>query len=152
MIGRSAWMLVLLGIATIGVAVGAPIHKARPIAIFINGSQLRVDPAPVFYKHQLVVPVRRIIEALGLDYQRSGTTIVTHAGYKTIALQIGSARASVDGEPILMEIAPVEIKGTLFASLRFFTAALGAQAIFNRKAARVEITDSRIGRSGNGIS
>lgn len=149
---RSEWILATLWIATLGAAAASPIPKAHPIAVFINGSQLRVDPAPRFYKHQLVVPVRRIIEALGLDYQRSGATIVTHAGYKTITLQIGSARASVDGEPILLELAPVDINGTLFAALRFFTAALGAQAIFDRKAARVEITSNQVGRSGNGIT
>jgi hypothetical protein len=128
--------------------VGQPI---RPIAVVINGTTLRVNPPPVFKQYHLLVPVRRIIESLGLDFDREGSRIVTHAGYKTISLTIGSTRAEVDGQPVTLDAPPIEIDGTLYAPLRFFTAALGAQATFSRDTNSVDIVSTLVGRSGNGI-
>lgn len=128
--------------------VGKPI---APIAIVINGAPLSVNPPPRFFKYQLLVPVRRIIAALGLDFDKEGRRIVTHAGYKTIALTIGSRQAEVDGEPVILDAPPVEIKDTLYAPLRFFAAALGAQATYSRQTNSVEIISTLVGRSGNGI-
>ena len=123
-----------------------------PISIVINGMRLPVNPRPRFFRNHLLVPVRRIIETLGLAFDRSGRTITTHAGYKTIVLRIGSASALIDGLPVELEAAPVEIGATLYAPIRFFTAAVGAQAVFNRRNNSVEIVSTLVGRSGNGIS
>jgi len=127
-------------------------RRVLPIAIVINGTRLPFNPPPRFYKNHLLVPVRRIIEALGLAFVRSGRTITTNAGYKTIALRIGSLHATIDGHPIELDAAPVEIANTLYAPLRFFTAAIGAQAVFNRQSESVEIVSTLVGRSGNGIT
>ena len=108
--------------------------RVLPIALLINGSPLPVNPAPINYKARLLVPVRRILTALGLDFAREGSHIVTHVGANTVQISGG-----------------VEIRNTLYAPLRFFTEALGAQAVFNRQTNSVEILSTLIGRSGNGI-
>lgn len=115
----------------------------------LNGTRLAVNPPPRFYRYHLLVPVRRIVEALGLQFQKSGRDVTTYVGAKKITLTIGSARASVDGEPVELDAAPVEIGNALFAPLRFFTAALDAQASFNRQTNSVDIVSSLIGRSGS---
>jgi len=129
----------------------APAKKVRPIAIVINGNQLSLEPPPKVYKGHLLVPVRRIIEALGLDFEPEGKRIVTHAGYKEIALTIGSKRAQIGSDEVELDAAPVEIKYVLYAPLRFFTDALDAQALFNRQTNSVDITSTLVGRSGSGI-
>ncbi|MDQ2871983.1 MAG: copper amine oxidase N-terminal domain-containing protein [Candidatus Eremiobacteraeota bacterium] len=158
MIFRLACTATCLCIAASSLAFAKPPHKAHkaakpivPIAIVINGSPLSVDPPPRRLGNQLLVPVRRIIQALGLDFDREGRRIVTHAGYKTISLSVGSARAEVDGEPVVLDAPTTVIKDTLYAPLRFFTAALGAQATFDRQTNSVEIISTLVGRSGNGI-
>lgn len=130
--------------------VGMHIKRVTPIAIVINGNQLTVNPPPKFYKGHLLVPVRRIIEALGLDFQQTGRHITTHAGYKSISLTIGSKYAEIDGDTVELETAPVEIKYVLYAPLRFFADALDAQATFDRKANTVSIDSSLVGRSASG--
>jgi hypothetical protein len=146
-----------MGIAALptGPAQGAvkAVHKAPPsgpIAIVLNGERLSLPP-PRFYKNYLLVPVRGIIEALGLDFLRDGRNVVTHAGYKLVSLHVGDRTALVDGEPVVMDVAPVEIKDVLYASLRFFTDVLGAQASFDPKARTVTIVAQLIGRTGDGI-
>ena len=124
----------------------------RPIAVILNGTHLSVSPGPRFYRNHLLVPVRRIIEAIGLQFQRSGRDVTTYVGAKQITLTIGRTRALVDGEPVSLDAAPVEIGNTLYAPLRFFTAALDAQANFDRQTNSVEIVSSLVGRSAPGTT
>lgn len=127
-------------------------QKVLPIAVMLNGTKLAVDPAPVLYKTHLLVPVRPILTALGLSFEKDGRTVRTYAGAKTITLTIGSTRAQVDGRAVQLEAAPVEIKNTLYAPLRFFTTALGAQAVYNRQTNSVDIVSTLLGRNGTGIT
>lgn len=154
MIGRLAAAMLCLAIAT-----GASAHKPAkhagkpvlPIAIVINGTKLAVDPPPRFYKDHLLVPVRRIIEALGLDFEIHGKAVRTYAGAKTIVLTIGSTTAQIDDRPVTLDAPPVEIKNVLYAPLRFFTEALDSQATFDRQTNSVEIISTIVGRSGSGM-
>ncbi|HZZ65278.1 MAG TPA: copper amine oxidase N-terminal domain-containing protein [Candidatus Baltobacteraceae bacterium] len=149
----------LCAVAVLGAAHVAPSKsnakhvgkQVLPIAVVLNGTKLSVEPAPTFYKDHLMVPVRRILTSLGLDFEKEGRLVRTHAGAKTITLQIGSATATVDNEPVQLDAAPVEIKNVLYAPLRFFTDALGAQAVFDRQTRSVEIISTLLGRSGNGM-
>jgi hypothetical protein len=147
--------LALAGALLLGLAA-PPKHAPKPtptrLGIAINGERLAIDPPPRMVKGHLLVPVRRIIEALGLDLAQDGKRIVTHVGYKTVTLQLGSRIADVDGDDTMLETAPVEIKGVLYAPLRFFTDVLDAQSSFDRKANVVTIVAQLVGRSGNGIS
>lgn len=131
-------------IAAAAVLAGAapkPHHAARkpvgkqvlPIALILNGDRLAVNPAPINYHGRLLVPVRRILTALGLDFDRRGSTVVTHVGAQTVAVTGG-----------------IEIENTLYAPLRFFTEALKAQAVFNRQTNSVEILSTLVGQSGDG--
>lgn len=152
-------LAVLLCIAVMGAAhppkttVKKPVgQKVLPIAIVLNGTKLEVNPAPVFYQDHLLVPVRRILTALGLSFEKEGRTVRTYAGAKTIALHIGSTVAQVDDQEVQLDAVPVEIKNTLYAPLRFFTGALGAQAVFNRQTNSVDIVSTLMGRSGSGVT
>ncbi len=119
----------------------------RPITVSINAAPLSIDPPPRYVHGRLLVPVRRILEALGLPFDRTGNRITTQISDRTIWLNVGKRVASVNGSPLLLDSPPVELKGVLFAPLRFFTAGLGAQTIYDPKTQNVEITSSLAGRS-----
>lgn len=125
--------------------------RVLPITVVLNGSRLNVNPAPVFHGQHLLVPVRPILSALGLTFEKTGRYVRTYAGAKTIELLIGSKIAQVDNVPVVLDAAPVEIKNVLFAPLRFFAQALQAQAIYSRQTNSVEIVSTLVGRSGTGI-
>jgi hypothetical protein len=108
----------------------------RPIAIVINGNALSLEPPPRFEGNVLFVPVRRTLEALGLPFDRAGNRVTTQIGAKTVTLTIPPA---------------IEIKGVLYAPLRFFTDVLGAQAHFDRRTKTVTIVAQLVGRSSNGL-
>jgi hypothetical protein len=120
------------------------------IAIAVNGDQLPTDPAPRIVGKgggRLVVPVVRIYAALGVTVTRSGTTITASAPGKSIVVRIGSARATIDGQPVMMETPAMTIDGATYVPLRFVAEALGAQATFNARANRVEVVSSLVGRN-----
>lgn len=133
-------------------AVPTPPPGARPIAIVINGDALPLRPPPRFEHGELLVPVRRTIEALGLEFNRRGQVIWTQVGSKTVTLTIGSRVARIDNQPVYLEAPPVEFKDVLYAPLHFFTEVLGAQARFDRRANSVQIIAQLVGRSSDGFT
>ena len=132
----------------------APVKRQQPhpstISIVINGDVLPLQPPARFEKGHLFVPVRRTIEALGLDFNRQGNQITTQVGARTVRLTIGSRVASIDGATTMLDASPMEIKDTLYAPLRFFTDVLGAAAAYDRSKNSVFITAQLVGRSGSG--
>lgn len=137
-------VLALLGAAS-------PPKPPTAISIVINGNVLPLEPPARFESGRLFVPVRRIIEGLGLDFNRSGNRITTQVGARTVEMTIGSRLAHIDGEAVMLDASPLEIKDVLYAPLRFFTDVLGAQATYDRKSRAVNIVAQLVGRSYDGI-
>jgi len=149
---RSLSVLALLACAaTVRAGAAAPPANARPIAVVINGDVLSLKPPPRLQGSLLLVPVRRTIEALGLEFDRRGNSITTQVGAKNVTLTVGSREALIDGRALMLEAAPVEIDNVLYVSLRFFTDVLGAQAHFDRRTNTVTIVAQLVGRSADGL-
>lgn len=150
-------MIVRCTLAALALVLTGAAHKPAParhahvapktIAVFINETPLSIDPPPRYVRGRLLVPVRRILDALGLPFDRAGGSITTQVSDRTIKLRPGSERAYVNGEPFLLESAPVEIKGVLYAPLQFFTRGLGAQARFDPQTRKVQIISQLVGQS-----
>lgn len=146
-------LCVLLAVLTIG-ATTTPSPKPSggpPIAIVINGVRLPVEPPPILYHGELFVPVRRTIEALGLQFIQNGKHIQTQVGAKSVQLTLGSREALVDGQPLELDAAPIEVKYVTYVPLRFFTDVLGASAAFDRAQHTVNIVAQLVGVSANGL-
>ena len=144
----------LAGAASSVAGAAKPPPKREPlessIAIAVNGEELPLDPAPRIVGKgggRLVVPVVRIYSALGIGVSRRGTSITASAPGKQIVLHIGSANATIDGRPVTMETPALTIDGATYVPLRFVAESLGAQATFNRRANRVEVVSSLVGRN-----
>lgn len=150
---RSRWGVLGMLVALLGVTphIAAPSHPPSTISIVINGDVLPLNPPPRWVGGRLFVPVRRTIEALGLDFVRDGRVIATQIGAKSVSLTVGSRAARIDGQNVLLDAAPMEVHDVLYAPLRFFTDVLGAQAAYDRRANSVHIVAELMGRSGAGI-
>ncbi len=125
--------------------------QPKPITVIINGDVLSLDPPPRFEHNVLFVPVRRTIEALGLPFEHSGKHLITQVGSRSVVLTIGSRVAQVNGDQVLLDAPPLDIKNVQYVPLRFFTDVLGAQAHFDRHANTVTIVAQLVGRSGKGM-
>lgn len=139
--------LALAALVPLGAGASAP----APIRIVINGNALPLKPPPRMVGAVLIVPVRRIVDALGLPFSISGKRISTAVGAKVVSLSVGSDIAYVDRTPLHLDAPMKEIDGVLYAPLRLFTDVLGAQATYDRRARTVTIVAQLIGRSGIGV-
>lgn len=146
-------------VAIMGLAfalAAAPVHhapKAKPqpaVGIVINGAPLPLEPRPLLVNGILLVPVQRTIHALGLDFEREGSRMITHVGSKTVTLRDRSRIALVNDERIVLDAPVVLLNDVFYAPLRFFTEVLGAQATFSRRERTVTIVAQLVGRSGEG--
>ena len=108
------------------------------IAIVINGVKLPLQPPPMMVHGELYVPVRRMIEGLGLPFNVQGKQIETQVGARPITLTIGGGGA-------------IEVKDVLYVPLRYFADVLGAQAIYDSHTQTVTIVAQLVGRSASGL-
>jgi hypothetical protein len=123
---------------------------SQTIAIDVNGVELPRDPAPRIVGKgggRLVVPVVKIYSALGIAVRRTGDEIVASAPGKRIVIRVGSARAEIDGQPVMMEAPALRIDNATYVPLRFVADSLGGQVTFNAHAMRVEVVSSLVGRN-----
>jgi hypothetical protein len=138
--------LLLLGLAVVPAVAGA-----APTTILVNGSLLPLQPPPKLENGVLLVPVRRTIEALGLNFDRRGNRVATQAGSKSVVLTVGSRVAEIDGVNVPLGAPVLESGGVLYAPLRFFTDVLGAQATYDKKNNAVTIVAQLVGRNSAGM-
>ncbi|HEY9084521.1 MAG TPA: copper amine oxidase N-terminal domain-containing protein [Candidatus Tyrphobacter sp.] len=140
----------LVATCCIGASPATVPREGPAIAIVINGETLPLEPRPLLDRGILLVPVRRTILALGLDFEQQGSRMITHVGSKTVVLQLDSRTATVDDARVELDAPAVRRNDVFYAPLRFFTDVLGAQARFDRRAHVVTILSQLVGRSGLG--
>ncbi|MDW7673277.1 MAG: phosphodiester glycosidase family protein [Bacillota bacterium] len=91
--------------------------------LFLNGDRIFPDTPPVITGNRTLVPIRVIMEALGasVNWDQATKTVTINKGQDTIKLVIGSNRAEVNGQEMLMDVAP-EVHGhRTMIPIRFIT-------------------------------
>lgn len=119
----------------------------RTIAILINGQPLDSDVPPRIVDGHLLVPLRVVLDALGVPVSRVGGTITGQLPNGKILLGVGNAEASVNGRTVRLDSPAIDIAGTTFVPLRFIGDALGATTSYDGRGAKVEIVSPMIGRN-----
>lgn len=119
----------------------------RTIAVMINGEALEGESPAQVVDGRVLVPVRAVLGALGVGIQRQGERITVRLPTGSAEVTVGSRRAAINGDVIRLDAAVVDIKGITFVPLGFIAAALGAQATYDQRGAKVEIVSAYIGRA-----
>jgi hypothetical protein len=119
----------------------------RTIAILINGQPIESDVAPRIVDGRLLVPLRLVLDALGVPVTRVGGTITGQLPTGKILLGVGNSAATVNGRLVRLDSPAIDIGGTTFVPLRFIGDALGATTSYDGRGARVEIVSPLIGRN-----
>ena len=100
-----------------------------PIEIYLNGTRLESDVAPVLKEDRTFVPVRVIGEALGFAVGYSdGLVTFRHGGLGTeISMTVGDPVAYVDGRRIELPVPTFIEDGRTMAPVRFLSEALDSR-------------------------
>lgn len=127
--------LLKTGILTL--AVGASFGgaaQAQPAAqVYLNGSPLRLQVAPMQQNGRTLVPMRDIFEALGatVNYNSLTQAIAAQKGSTIVRLALNSRNAAVNNVPVTLDTEARTYYGSTFVPLRFVSEALGANVSFN---------------------
>ena len=115
--------------------------KAEGLSVNLNGGQIPLEVPPIMKNDRVLVPLRGIADALGLNTQWYGTTqtIVITGGEKSISLGIGSQRVMVGDTAIEMSVTPILEKDHTYVPVRFVSEAFGAMVDWDNATQTVEI-------------
>lgn len=136
--------LSLKAITLIGAAVATSgLHGTAEAAttVLLNGQPLATSVAPVTISGRTLVPMRDIFEALNATVVWNGVTqeIRAQSDSRSIALQIGSRSAVLNGEQVTLDQPPLLLRGSTFVPLRFVSEALGTQVSWDAASEQVRI-------------
>lgn len=110
----------------------------------INGNEYMLDAPPFIENGRTLVPIRFIAEGFGakVDWIGETKTVIINLESEdiNIVLQIGSKIAIVDGEKIILDVAPKIVNGRTFVPLRFVAETFGAEVLWNGTERKITIT------------
>jgi hypothetical protein len=153
--------LALPSLAPSGVAAQPPAAAERPgaterptrvVSIVVNGEPLETSTPPQVVNRRLLLPLRDVFNALGIAVERDGDKISGRLPSGTIAVELGSSTAYVDGRPVQLDAPVSEIEGTAYVPVRLLTAAMGAQISYDQRGAKIEIVSLYLGRNSGAES
>ena len=101
-----------------------------------------VDLAPFIQHNTTLIPFRTIFEELGYSVQwdKKTKTITSSNQSTTIILKIDSIYAEVNGETMVMSVAPKIVSGRTVVPLRFVSECSGALVSWDQKEKTIHIT------------
>lgn len=123
--------------------------SAQHVTVTVNGQVMNFDQPPVMRNNRVFVPMRAIFERLGSTVVYSNGNINSQGHGRSVHLVIGSTQASVNGQPLTMDVAPFTVAGRTEVPLRFVAQALGANVNWNANTETVSITMSGVPASEN---
>ncbi|MBS3985772.1 MAG: phosphate ABC transporter substrate-binding protein PstS [Selenomonadales bacterium] len=120
------------------------VAQTRPIAIVLDGREIRGDAAPQIIGGRTMVPMRLIFEALGAEvtWTEATQTVGGRQGNISISLIIGNRSATVGGRAVSLDQPAQIIAGRTFVPVRFVAESLGATVEWDEAQRTVRITSA----------
>lgn len=102
--------------------------QAKEITVVVQGQQLDLDVQPVIEKGRVLVPLRKIFEALGAEVTWEGRTktVVAKKDATVISITVDAVNAKVNGKGKFLDAPARLYNGRVLVPLRFCSTAFGA--------------------------
>lgn len=115
----------------------APLQGAQNqnIKVLIHGQEISSKVQPVISEGRVLLPMRVIFEALGMEVKWDGKTKTAHA-IKTktdILVQVGNKTAQVNSKPVQLDVAATIINDSTMIPIRFAAEAVGEEVVWDEK-------------------
>jgi hypothetical protein len=133
--------LAAVGIAASALALPVAAQNAS-VTITVNGAAVSFDQPPLERAGRIYVPLRGVFEQLGASVVYQNGTINATRGSTTVALTIGNATATVNGQAQQLDSPPFVLGARTLVPLRFVAQALGANVSYNSSNDSVAITQA----------
>lgn len=131
---------ILFGISALTLTVGfghAGVAYASDsnIKILVDHTPLSADVQPVIVNSRTLLPLRAVFEALGATVEWLPERDVIHGtkGATVIDLHLDDTQATVNGQAVKLDVAPVVINSRALVPVRFIAESLGADVQWDAK-------------------
>jgi len=116
--------------------------SVTPIKVYINGTVLNSDQAPVISEGRVLVPLRPIMEALGanVDWDSQTEKVNAQKQNTTLILQVGKNYGQCNGTQITVDTPPKIISGRVLVPARVISESFGASVSWDNTNRKVTIT------------
>lgn len=123
-------------------AMAQAVAPAPYVNVYVDGRLTAFDVPPAIAASRVLVPLRGVFEQVGaiVTWDGGTQTVLAQRGNTSVALQIGSAQATVNGSPRALDVPPALVGGRTMIPLRFVSEALGARVDWGAATATVTIT------------
>ncbi len=113
----------------------------QEITVFVNGSRVNFQTAPVTRNDTTLVGFRAILEALGasVTWDDASQTATAEKDGTVITMTIGSTTATINGEPAEMLAAPELINDSTLIPVRFISENLGMTVDWDEQLKQINI-------------
>jgi hypothetical protein len=128
----------------IALLCGSAVQAQQPrTTIVINDEVIGGGAQPIARGGVTFVPLRTVFDALGITlvWNEQTKTIRGIGATGTMQLQLGSTRASVNGNDVVLLEPPFARRGNTYVPLRFVAEAIDAQVQYDRDAQRITIVN-----------
>ncbi|HEY3315158.1 MAG TPA: stalk domain-containing protein [Bacillota bacterium] len=115
--------------------------QAMIIKVNVNGLQLDFDQKPAMRNGRVLVPLRKIFEALNakISWDDKTQTATATRGGTTVSVTIGSVDAYVNGKLVKLDQPPMAVNGRTLVPVRFISEAFGAEVKWDGENSKVQI-------------
>lgn len=127
--------------AALGLQSNVPYAPAE-IAVFVDGSPLAPDLAPLVEQGRVLAPLRAVAEALGavVQWREADQSITLLKGDVSVRLKAGSRTAYKNDIEYELEVPPRITSGRTLAPVRWVCETLGAEVAWEENSRKVMIT------------
>lgn len=135
----------ILGLALLGAAfLAQPASAQQPVdvAIVINGQTLDKEPPPRMVDGRVLIPLRKVFNALGATVKYENKVIDAQRGSQSVSLSPGVNVAKLNGQETPLDVPPILIDTVTYVPLRFVAQALGDSVNYDAAAKTITVTPS----------
>lgn len=113
------------------------------ITVILNGEVLNFDIPPEIVKGRVMIPLRTILEAVGLkvDWDRESQQIIGTKDELTVKLAVGKSGAYINNKYVILDSIPIEKNGRTLVPVRFIAEATGLNVKWNPKTSTINIKE-----------
>ena len=117
------------------------IYEKNNVSVIINGQSITFDSPIINKSGYLLLPMRGFYEALGatVQWNQASKTVSSVRNGHTVDLTIHSNNAIVNGNSVVMDVAPLLYKDRTYVPLRFVSENLDGQVNWNEQKQTVDI-------------
>jgi hypothetical protein len=131
----------LLSIFLLLCSLAAVAQEPANVVIEINGEKLDNDPPAVMVKGRTMLPLRKVFNALGATVTFKDKVITAQRGDNVILLTPNNDHANLNGDEVILEVAPLLLNGTTYVPLDFVSTALGYTVAFDKASRTISVKE-----------